>query len=387
MVGAVIGPVRWWRARCRDDALSDRIALAFEESARSVGICELVEATEAQRLVGSVSQYTCAPAMIPTEPIGSIPRPPALIEAIQQSDNDDPRLDPMFWRRSRTSCARRSTRSSAGRRCCSARHATKPTSRKGLEAIERNARVQAQLIEDLLDMSRIISGKLRLDVQPVDLADVIEAAVETGAARGRGQGASRSRAARSRAPARCGDPARLQQVVWNLLSNAIKFTPQGGQRPGRARARRTPTSRSASPTPARASRPEFLPHVFERFRQADASTTRRTAGSAWVCRSSSSLVELHGGTRPRKSPGEGLGTTFTVRLPLAVVHRRASTARAASASAAGADADVPSPRTSPALKVLVVDDEPDARELIRRVLEECGAEVLAAASRRRGARL
>ena len=185
---------------------------------------------------------------------------------------------------------------------------------RGLETIERNARMQAQLIEDLLDMSRITSGRFSLDVQLVDPAAVIEAAIETVklAADARGIRLT-TNIDRSVAPIP-GDPARLQQVVWNLLSNAIKFTPEQGE--VRIDARRTGDhTEIAVADNGIGIRPEFIPFLFERFRQGDASTTRRFGGLGLGLSIVRSLVELHGGVVTATSAGEGRGTTVTVRLP------------------------------------------------------------------------
>ena len=205
---------------------------------------------------------------------------------------------------------------------------------KGLETIERNARVQAQLIEDLLDMSRIISGKLRLDVQPVEpRRRSSRRRVETVTPGGRRQRRSGSRSVLDpQAGPISGDPDRLQQVVWNLLSNAIKFTPKGGKVQVVLQRVNSHVEITVGDT-GMGIKPEVLPHVFERFRQADASTTTRsTAGSGWACRSSSSLVELHGGTvrgreRRRRQGRTFVGAPAAQRGPRDRRRRRASIRR------------------------------------------------------------
>ena len=195
------------------------------------------------------------------------------------------------------------------------------TAGQGLETIERNARVQAQLIEDLLDMSRITSGKLRLDMQPLHPLAFIDAAIETVTPAAEAKDIRLERAPRPAAGPISGDPGRLQQVVWNLLSNAIKFTPRGGTVQVRAASGWTRTSRSRVADTGIGIRPEFMPHVFERFRQGDASTTRRYGGLGLGLSIVKNLVELHGGTVGAESAGEGQGATFTVELPLAMRHR------------------------------------------------------------------
>ncbi len=255
---------------------------------------------------------------------------------------------------------------------------------EGLDVIERNARVQTQLIEDLLDMSRIVSGKIRLDVQRVDLQDVVKAAV-----------ASVRHSAEAKeirlqvvldplaGPVR-GDPNRLQQCFWNLLSNAIKFTPKGGK--VQVGLERVNSHLEVCVTDTgQGIRPEFLPHVFERFRQADGSTTRKHGGLGLGLSIVKHLVELHGGAVRAKSAGEGQGSTFCVELPLMVVHPpEPEVPREHPRAPAAASAERFDHPSLDGLTVLVVDDEADARTLIKRVLEECGARVLLAASAAEG---
>jgi PAS domain S-box-containing protein len=250
--------------------------------------------------------------------------------------------------------------------------------RRGLETVVRNARLQAQLIDDLLDVSRIISGKMRLDVQPTDLAAVIDAAVEAIRPAAEGKQIQLRRVLDPFAGPVMGDPARLQQVVWNLLSNAVKFTAKGGKIEVRLERVNSHVEILVADTGAGIA-PEFLPHVFERFRQLDATTTRRHSGLGLGLAIVRHLVELHGGTVRVKSPGEGEGSTFIVALPLSVAHltpEEATRVHPRTEELGPADPC----RDDPALdlkgiRVLVVDDEPDARETLQQILEHCNAEV------------
>jgi PAS domain S-box-containing protein len=256
------------------------------------------------------------------------------------------------------------------------RGASEADARRGLEAIERNATLQARLIEDLLDMSRIVSGKVQLDVGDVDLALVIENVLATIAPAAAARGIHVSRALADRDVRVRGDGARLQQVIWNLASNAAKFTPSGGRvhvslarEQGAVVVRVTDTGIGI--------RPEFLPQVFDRFRQADASSTRSYGGLGLGLSIARHLTELHGGTLTAESPGEGQGATFTLRLPLS------PTIEAIESDGASRNPQsLPDPDSEAGhlhgLRVLVVDDEADARDLLQRVLSERGAEVVAA---------
>ena len=255
-------------------------------------------------------------------------------------------------------------------------------SARGLEVVERNAKMQAQLIEDLLDVSRIITGKLRLDVQPVDLTAVIEAAIETVRPSADARGIRLQRVLDSGAGPVSGDAGRLQQVVWNLLSNAIKFTPNEGRVQVRLERLNSHVEISVHDTGQGISR-DFLPHVFERFRQFDATTTRSHYGLGLGLAIVRHLVELHGGTVQADSPGEGQGATFTVRLPLAVLRQPPADAPPAPPARATARGPVLSLDQAPALdglRVMVVDDEADAREMLAKVLAQRGAEAVPAAS-------
>ncbi len=248
---------------------------------------------------------------------------------------------------------------------------------KGLETIERNARVQTQLIEDLLDMSRIISGKVRLDVQPVAPIAFIEAAIETVRPAADAKGIRLDKLLDPAAGPISGDPNRLQQVIWNLLANAIKFTPKDGKVQVLLERVNSHIEISVADTGI-GIKPEFLPHVFERFRQAVASTTRVYGGLGLGLSIVKHLVGLHGGPVQVKSPGEGRGTTFAVHLPLSVVHRNTDRGERLHPQAPTAAAMEFRHSDLSGIKVLVVDDEADARELVRRVLQECDANVLTA---------
>lgn len=248
-----------------------------------------------------------------------------------------------------------------------------------LEVIERNARSQAQLIDDLLDVSRIITGKLRLDVQPVDPAWCIEAAVEAVRPAADAKGIRLQKVIETGVSPVAGDPARLQQVVWNLLSNAIKFTPRGGRVWVRLERVNSHIEITVSDTGAGISR-EFLPFVFDRFRQADQTITRAHGGLGLGLAITRHLVELHGGAVHAESPGEGQGATFTVKLPPMTVYQSERSPKHAHPKASDVHSLADCPERLDGLKLLVVDDEADTRELLGAVLEQCGAEVTAVGS-------
>ncbi len=248
---------------------------------------------------------------------------------------------------------------------------------EGLDVIERNARVQTQLIEDLLDMSRITAGKVRLDIQPVEPITFVEAAIETVRPSAEAKGIRLLKALDPAAGPVTGDPQRLQQVVWNLLSNAIKFTPKDGR--VHVTLQRVNSHIEISVTDSGMGiKPEFVQHVFERFRQADASSTRHYGGLGLGLSIVKSLVELHGGSVNVHSDGEGRGATFSVHIPVAPVHSRSMAGRLHPA-AVGAAAPFLATDFS-GLTFVVVDDQPDARRLLERILAECGARVVMAAS-------
>ena len=248
---------------------------------------------------------------------------------------------------------------------------------RALETVERNAVAQAQLIEDLLDVSRIISGKFQVEARVVDLPSVTEAALD--AVRLAAEVKNISLVPRIEpVPPLSGDPTRLQQVVWNLLSNAIKFTPKGGRVDVRVGAVESHVEIQVSDD-GEGICPDFLPHVFDRFRQADGTTTRAHSGLGLGLAIVRHLVELHGGSVRAESDGEGKGATFCVRLPVAAVRPKAFDEQG---TGKGRLQDGPLETAQPlaGLRVVVVDDETDARELVAAVLTESGARVFAVGS-------
>jgi PAS domain S-box-containing protein len=239
--------------------------------------------------------------------------------------------------------------------------------RRALESLERNARAEAQLVEDMLDVSRIISGKLTIEAEVVDVAAVIAAAIETVKPTADGKGVALHVALEPDAEILItGDGTRLRQVVWNLLSNAIKFTPSGG-RIDLALERIASRAEIVIRDTGQGIEPAFLPRVFERFQQADSSPARRHGGLGLGLAIVRHLVEAHGGTVRAESPGIGHGATFTVSLPMRAVPQRPTRAMRGAERTGAA-------RLSGA-RALVVDDEADARELMRYVLETRGAHV------------
>jgi signal transduction histidine kinase/ActR/RegA family two-component response regulator len=252
------------------------------------------------------------------------------------------------------------------------------SARHGLDVIERNAEAQHQLIRDLLDVSRIISGKLQLKTRQVGLAPIVEAALDSVRQAADAKAIRLGARYDDETDLVTGDPDRLQQVVWNLLSNAIKFTPKGGRVGVRVERDGSDVRVRVSDT-GQGIAPEFLPHVFERFRQQDGSTTREHGGLGLGLAIVRYLVEQHGGRISAESGGERRGSTFTINLPIAAVK---------SPEGARASAEPPPSQTSPGegsatlggVRVLVVDDQPDARELLALVLGSAGAEVSTASS-------
>ncbi|AUX31214.1 MULTISPECIES: response regulator [Sorangium] len=247
---------------------------------------------------------------------------------------------------------------------------------KALETVERNAQAQAQLIDDLLDISRIMAGKLRLEVQPVELVAVIDSALDVVRPAADAKGVRLEPLLEPGVGPVAGDAGRLQQVVWNLLSNAVKFTSRGGA--VRVRLERSEASAEivVSDT-GQGIDPAFLPYVFEQFRQAESGTTRKHGGLGLGLTIVKSLAEMHGGTVQALSDGEGRGATFIVRLPLAVVPSHARDRRGMSLPGLGG---TDRPPELEGLNVLVVDDEDDTRELLVTMLEQCGSHVTAVAS-------
>jgi PAS domain S-box-containing protein len=250
---------------------------------------------------------------------------------------------------------------------------------KALETIERNARAQAQLIDDLLDVSRIITGKLRMDVQPIDPNSFIDDSVEAIRPAAEAKGVRVQKIMDTGATTVVGDPVRLQQVVWNLLSNAVKFTPKGGRVQVRLERVDSHVEISVADTGA-GIEPEFLPYVFERFRQADGRTTRQHGGLGLGLAIVRHLVELHGGTVRAESAGANQGSTFRVILPVPPVHLRVGSDVRVPPAARDALPSYDSLERLDGLKVLVVDDEADARELLTVGVGQRGAEVRAAGS-------
>lgn len=243
---------------------------------------------------------------------------------------------------------------------------------RGLETIERNAQIQSQLIEDILDVSRIVSGQLRLDVRSVDLVDVIETAAESVRLAAEARGVQvQLKLDRAAAPA-TGDASRLQQIVWNLLSNALKFTERGGTVTVSLKRVDSKVEIDVTDTGVGIA-PQFLPHVFERFRQADSKTTRKAGGLGLGLSIVRQLVTLHGGAVEAHSAGLRQGSTFRVTLPLAA----SSVGRQVRVTEASTPLAVPSLE---GVRVLLVDDEEDARILLAEILERRGATVQTAGS-------
>jgi signal transduction histidine kinase/CheY-like chemotaxis protein len=247
---------------------------------------------------------------------------------------------------------------------------------QALETIERNARIQSRLIDDLLDLSRIISGKLLLDTREVELAAVVSDSIDVVRPAANAKGIRLTYECEAGANTVAGDSARLQQVAWNLLSNAVKFTPEGGEvcvsltRDG-ARVRLA-VSDTGKGIPA-----EFLPHVFDRFRQADSATTRAYGGLGLGLAIVRHLAELHGGTVEADSAGEGRGSTFSVTFPLA---QAPAACECDGGATTASDRDAARAEGLAGVRVLVVDDELDTRKLISTVIAQSGAEVTACAS-------
>jgi len=255
------------------------------------------------------------------------------------------------------------------------------TTQRALETIERNAQSQAQLVEDLLDGSRIITGKLRLAVRSMEPLKVIEGVLDTVRPAAEGKQIRITTVLDPSAGPVSGDPERLQQVVWNLLANAIKFTPKGGQIQVRLERVNSHVEIIVSDSGQGIS-PEFLPFVFDRFRQANSSTSRSIGGLGLGLAIARHLVEMHGGSIHVDSPGEGLGATFTVRLPVIGV-------RLADSASAGEERAHPTAGSAAAfdilpslsgLRILAVDDQPDTLLVVGSLLEQSGAEVQTATS-------
>jgi CheY-like chemotaxis protein len=254
---------------------------------------------------------------------------------------------------------------------------------RALDVITRNAQAQIQLIDDMLDVARIVAGKMRLDVRPVDLTEVIQAALD---AVGPAADAKEVRIQSTLDPHAVGvmgDPDRLQQVVWNLLINAVKFTPRGGRVHVHLRPIESHVEVSVSDT-GQGIAPAMLPHLFERFRQAESGTTRSHGGLGLGLALVRHLVELHGGRVTAWSPGEGQGATFSVILPMPAVDTSRVDprvhSRAGVPSGAG-ETPLPSLR---GLRVLIIDDHQDSRDLVAAILGAAHAEARVCASAMEG---
>ncbi|HEY3137044.1 MAG TPA: PAS domain S-box protein [Blastocatellia bacterium] len=245
---------------------------------------------------------------------------------------------------------------------------TEASAQRGLETIERNAKAQVQLIEDLLDVSRIITGKLRLNVRPVQLADIVIAVLDLLRPAANAKGVKLESVLDRNASLVSGDPDRLQQIVWNLVSNAIKFTPKSGSVEVRLERKESDAQLTVTDTGVGIGT-EFLPYVFDRFRQADSSRTRRHGGLGLGLSIVRQLVELHGGAVTAFSAGEGRGASFTIMLPVVEIgaERGAGDAENRVVHAAALDG----------VSVLVVDDDNDTRALLDTMLRHFGADVIA----------
>ncbi|NMO13674.1 response regulator [Pyxidicoccus fallax] len=253
---------------------------------------------------------------------------------------------------------------------------------RALETVERNAQVQTQLIEDLLDVSRIIAGKVRLDVRPVSPLGVVEAALDSVRPTAEAKGVQLYGELDAGADLISGDPDRLQQVVWNLLTNAIKFTPRGGRVSARLRRAGTGVAIEVEDT-GQGIPPDFLPYVFERFRQFESGLVRKHGGLGLGLSIVRHITELHGGTIQAHSEGEGRGARFTVTLPLVTAFPEHGRTSVSPSTLDGGKSFTGMPELR-GLNVLVVDDAPDAREFLTTVLETCGAQVVTAASAAEG---
>ena len=244
---------------------------------------------------------------------------------------------------------------------------------RGLETLERNATWLTQIVEDVLDVSRIVAGKIRLDVQPVELPLIIDNAVATVQPAADAKSVRLQTIVDPRVGPVSGDPGRLQQVVWNLVTNAVKFTPKRGRVQVRLERVNSYVEVVVSDTGIGIS-PDFLPHVFERFRQAEAATTRKTGGLGLGLAIVRHIVEMHGGTVEASSAGEGQGATFRVRLPLMIVHPEAVETRREHPRTERREA-LTALGDLTGIHVVAIDDEEDALNLLRVVLETAGAEV------------
>jgi signal transduction histidine kinase/ActR/RegA family two-component response regulator len=249
---------------------------------------------------------------------------------------------------------------------------------RAVETIERNATSLTQIVEDVLDISRIISGKIRLNVQPVDFPKVVTNAVEVVTPAADAKGVRIETVLDPHAGPVSGDPERLQQVLWNLLSNAVKFTRRGGKVQVRLGRVNSHVEVSVSDTGIGIA-PEFLPHVFERFRQADAGIARERGGLGLGLSIARQLAEMHGGTVEAASGGLGQGSTFTLKVPVMIVHPIVDEAERVHPRGPGSSQPIPFGDLR-GVHVMAVDDDPDAVTLVAELLEAAGARVSTAAS-------
>lgn len=256
---------------------------------------------------------------------------------------------------------------------------TPPNAERAVETIHRNAKSQAQLVADLLDVSRIISGKLRLDVRAVDMISIVNSAIDSIRPAADAKGIRLQTLLDPSAGPISGDPDRLQQVVWNLLTNAVKFTPKGGRIQVKVQRIESHVEVVVTDSGVGISK-EFLPFVFDRFRQADASTTRIHGGLGLGLSIVHQLVDLHGGSVSVASEGEGKGATFTITLPFVSVVTNPNEPEPVHPTNSDEITTLDGLPSLEGLTVLVVDDEADTRELIREVLRECGSEVITSRS-------
>jgi CheY-like chemotaxis protein len=244
---------------------------------------------------------------------------------------------------------------------------------RAIETVERNATSLTQIVADVLDVSRIIAGKLRLDVQPVELPRIVEQAIEAILPAANAKGVRVSTVVDPGATPIAGDPERLQQVVWNLVSNAVKFTPRDGQVQVRVERVNSHVELVVSDTGIGIAK-EFLPHIFERFRQADSGTTRAHGGLGLGLAITRHLLELHGGSIHVSSAGAGTGATFRVKLPMMIVHPPAYEERRVHPRDTRVEPGLPIPELN-GIRVLAVDDDADALTLVREILEMTSAQI------------
>jgi signal transduction histidine kinase/CheY-like chemotaxis protein len=254
-----------------------------------------------------------------------------------------------------------------------------PKVAEGIEVIEKSALAQSRMVDDLLDMNRILSGKVRLEVQPVVLTTAIEEALDSVRPGAQAKGLRVESILEPLSSPVSGDPARLQQIFWNLLSNAVKFTPRHGKIQVLLQRAKSHVEVIISDTGAGIP-PELLPHVFERFRQADSSTTRTHGGLGLGLAIVKHLTELHGGQVKVKSDGPGQGTSFTVMLPLPAVQTDAACGHGRPAGRPEVGTDGADRPEISGIAILLVDDDADSRSILARLLRRAGGSVVEAAS-------